>query len=109
MDAIAALRPSKVIPGHMEPGWHLDAEKDLAHTKRYLSVFAEKVTYAPAKPSVQELYGFFQKEFEQCKENLGFFLGHLSNQFGEGGQKWEENRHHAVDKRTAEGLNGYWF
>lgn len=109
LDAIAALRPTKVIPGHMEPGWDLDAEADLAHTKRYLSVFGEKVTYAPARPTVQELYDFFQKEFEQCKENLEFFLGHLSNQFGEGGQKWEENRHHAVDKRTTEGLNGYWF
>jgi len=25
--------------------------------------------------------------------NLDFFLGHLSNRFGKGGQVWEENRH----------------
>lgn len=109
LDVISGLKPTKITPGHIEPGWELDAEADLTHTKKYLSVFGQKVTYAPAKPQVQELYDFFQNEFNQCKENLDFFLGHLSNQFGEGGQVWEENKHHAVHKRTLEGLNGYWF
>ncbi|KAH1307148.1 hypothetical protein KXX11_004409 [Aspergillus fumigatus] len=106
---IAALQPVKVIPGHLEPGWELDAQADIAHTQKYLDLFAEKVTYAPTKPQVQELYDFFQGAFPQCQQNLDFFLGHLSNQFGEGGKVWEENRHHDVGKRTIEGLTGYWF
>lgn len=32
----------------------------------------------------------------QADRNLDFFLGHLSNNFGEGGEVWEENRHHNV-------------
>lgn len=109
LDVISSLNAIKVIPGHLELGWELDAQADLAHTKKYLSAFANKVTYAPSKPKVQELYEYFQNEFNQCKENLDFFLGHLSNQFGEGGQVWEENRHHAVDKRRIEDLNGFCF
>lgn len=106
---ISALNPAKLIPGHMEPGWELDTQADLDHTQKYLDLFGEKITYAPTKPQVQELYDCFRDMFPQCKENLGFFLGHLSNQFGEGGQVWEENRCHAVDKRTLKGLNGYLF
>ncbi|CBF75876.1 hypothetical protein AN3565.2 [Aspergillus nidulans FGSC A4] len=106
---IAALQPTKLIPGHMETGWELDAQEDLAHTQRYLDLFSEKVTHAPKKASVQELFDFFKGQFPQCTENLEFFLGHLSNQYGEGGQVWEENRHHNVGVRTVEGLNGYWF
>ncbi|KAF7114152.1 hypothetical protein CNMCM5793_007730 [Aspergillus hiratsukae] len=106
---ISALEPVKVIPGHLEPGWELDAKADIAHTQKYLDLFAEKVTYAPAKPQVQDLYDFFKDAFPQCQQNLDFFLGHLSNQFGEGGKVWEENRHHDVGKRTIEGLTGYWF
>ncbi|OJJ82712.1 MBL fold metallo-hydrolase [Aspergillus glaucus CBS 516.65] len=109
LDVISSLNPTKVIPGHLEPGWELDAQADLAHTKKYLSVFANKVTYASSKPKVKDLHECFQNEFKQCKENLDFFLGHLSNQFGEGGQVWEENRHHAVDKRSIENLNGFCF
>ncbi|KAF7177636.1 hypothetical protein CNMCM7691_005997 [Aspergillus felis] len=106
---ISALKPVKVIPGHLEPGWELDAEADIAHTQKYLDLFAEKVTYAPTKPQVQDLYDFFKNAFPQCQQNLDFFLGHLSNQFGEGGKIWEENRHHDVGKRTIEGLTGYLF
>ncbi|BDD62980.1 hypothetical protein MPDQ_002382 [Monascus purpureus] len=109
LDLITLLDPIKIIPGHLERGWELDAQADLAHTKKYLKLFAEKVTYAKTKPKVQDLFDFFKNEFPQCKENLDFFLGHLSNQYGEGGKVWEENRHHHVDKRTLEGLNGYWF
>ncbi|KAG2419182.1 hypothetical protein HFD88_003977 [Aspergillus terreus] len=90
---IEALQPKKLIPGHMEAGWELNAKEDLAHTKKYLDLFSQKITYAPKKASVHELFEFFKDEFPQCKENLDFFLGHLSNQYGEGGQ----------------GLNGYWF
>ncbi|KAL4814770.1 beta-lactamase-like protein [Aspergillus spinulosporus] len=106
---IAALQPTKLIPGHMETGWELDTQEDLAHTQRYLDLFSKKVTHAPKKASVQELFDFFKGQFPQCTENLEFFLGHLSNQYGEGGQVWEENRHHNVGARTEEGLNGYWF
>ncbi|KAL4982643.1 beta-lactamase-like protein [Aspergillus falconensis] len=106
---IAALQPTKLIPGHMEAGWELNAQDDLAHTQRYLDLFREKIAHAPKKASVQELFDFFKAQFPQCTENLEFFLGHLSNQYGEGGQVWEENRHHDVGARTVEGLNGYWF
>ncbi|CAI7616928.1 unnamed protein product [Penicillium viridicatum] len=109
LDLISALQPTKLIPGHMDSGWELDAQADLAHTKKYLDLFGEKVTYAPTQSQVQELYEYFQNAFPQCKENLHFFLGRLSNQFGEGGESWEENRHHALEKRTLERLNGYLF
>jgi hypothetical protein len=109
LELIGALEPTKLIPGHMESGWELNAKEDLAHTKKYLDLFSKKITYAPKKASVQELFDFFKNEFPQCKENLDFFLGHLSNQYGEGGQVWEENRHHNVGARTIEGLNGYYF
>lgn len=109
LELITALEPVKLIPGHMEIGWELDCQADLAHTKKYLGLFGEKVTYAPTKARVQELFDYFKNAFPQCEQNLEFFLGHLSNQFGEGGQVWEENRHHAVDKRTLKGLNGYLF
>lgn len=91
----------------MEAGWELDSLGDISHTRKYLDLFGNKVTYAPRKPQVQELYDYFRDAFPQCKENLDFFLGHLSNQFGEGGQIWEENRPYQVDKRTLRGLNGY--
>ncbi|KAJ5153645.1 uncharacterized protein N7500_009084 [Penicillium coprophilum] len=109
VDLISALEPVKLIPGHMESGWPLDTKADIFHTRKYLDLLGEKVIYASTKPQVRELYDNFQNAFPQCKKNLEFFLGHLSNQFGEGGQPWEENRHHAADKRTVEGLNGYLF
>ena len=47
--------------------------------------------------------------FLQADKNLDFFLGHLSNQFGEGGKVWEENRHHNVGARTKDDLEAYYF
>ncbi|KAK0921674.1 hypothetical protein LTR57_008471 [Friedmanniomyces endolithicus] len=103
------LRPEKVIPGHIEKGWELDAKADLAHARKYLQFFAEKVTYAKEKPGVDELYKTFKDAFPQADKNLDFFLGHLSNQFGEGGKVWEENKHHNVGARTKEQLEAYYF
>lgn len=54
-----------------------------------------------------QTYDTFKASFPACTANLDFFLGKLSNQFGAGGEKWEENRHHDIGSRTAEGLNGY--
>ncbi|GKZ84826.1 hypothetical protein AnigIFM56816_010381 [Aspergillus niger] len=113
LDMIDHLHPQKIIPGHMEEGWELDVKADLDHTRRYLRLFAEKVTYASGsgggKPSVQELYDTFREAFPECRENLDFFLGHMANRFGQGGKVWEENRHEDVGERTFEDLNGYWF
>ncbi|PYH91501.1 putative metallo-beta-lactamase domain protein [Aspergillus ellipticus CBS 707.79] len=109
LDLIERLQPEHIIPGHMEAGWELDAKADLAHTRRYLDLFAEKIAHAPAKMPVAELYGVFEREFPLCCENRDFFLGHMANQFGEGGTVWEENRHPDVRGRTGEGLNGYLF
>lgn len=109
------LHPEKVIPGHMEEGWELDVQADLDHTRRYLRLFAEKVTDSASrtssttKPSVQELYDTFREAFPQCRENLDFFLGYMANRFGEGGKVWVENRHQDVAERTFEELNGYWI
>ena len=64
------LRPEKVIPGHLENGWQPDAAADLAHMRKYLQFFAEKVTYAKQKPSVDELYKTFKDAFPQAGECL---------------------------------------
>ncbi|EXJ82822.1 hypothetical protein A1O3_06637 [Capronia epimyces CBS 606.96] len=109
LDLIEALQPTKIIAGHLESGWELDAKADLAYMRSYLDLFSQKITYAPKKATVEELYATFKNAFPQCDKNLDFFLGHLSNQFGEGGQVWEENRHHAVDQRKREQLEGFWF
>ncbi|GKZ22148.1 hypothetical protein AbraIFM66951_006999 [Aspergillus brasiliensis] len=115
LDMIDHLHPEKVIPGHMEEGWELDVQADLDHTRRYLRLFAEKVTDSASrtssttKPSVQELYDTFREAFPQCRENLDFFLGYMANRFGEGGKVWVENRHQDVAERTFEELNGYWI
>ncbi|KAK5113023.1 hypothetical protein LTR85_011045 [Meristemomyces frigidus] len=110
LDLIEALRPVKVIPGHIEAGWEPDAQADLAHNRKYLDLFAEKITNARSKPSVDELYQTFKKEaFKQADHNLDFFLGHLSNQFGAGGEVWEENKHRNVGARTKEHLEAYYF
>ncbi|KAK6439442.1 hypothetical protein LTR95_004349 [Oleoguttula sp. CCFEE 5521] len=109
LDLIEALKPEKVIAGHLENGWELDAKADLAHNRKYLDLFAEKITYAKKKPQVDELFQTFKDAFPDADQNLDFFLGHLSNQFGEGGKVWEENRHHNVSARTKEQLEAYYF
>lgn len=109
LDLIEALHPTKIIPGHIEPGWELDAKADLEHNRKYLDLFEEKITNASKKPSVQELFETFKNAFPQAEKNLDFFLGHLSNQFGEGGKIWEENRHHLIEERTKDELEAYWL
>ena len=85
---IEALGPTTIIAGHMEKGWEFDAKADLEYMHKYLDLFASKITNAPKKPTVDDLYQTFKSAFPQCEKNLDFFLGHLSNQFGEGGQIW---------------------
>ncbi|KAK3676981.1 hypothetical protein LTR78_003186 [Recurvomyces mirabilis] len=103
------LKPETVIPGHIEEGWEPDAKEDLMHMRKYLQFFGEKVTYANKKPSVDELFQTFKDAFPQADKNLDFFLGHLSNHYGEGGQVWEENRHHNAGARTKKQLEAYYF
>jgi glyoxylase-like metal-dependent hydrolase (beta-lactamase superfamily II) len=107
LQLIEALDPVKVIAGHIEAGADFDKEKDLEHMRKYLGVFEEKITNAKEKPQVQDLFDTFKAAFPHCTKNLDFFLGHLSNQFGEGGQKWEENRHHQVENRAKDSLEGF--
>ena len=109
LDLIDALNPTKIITGHIEQGWELNAKEDMAYMRKYLDLFSSKITNAKTKPTVDELYQTFQKAFPQCEKNLDFFLGHLSNQFGEGGKVWEENRHHDVGSRTRGQLEGWCF
>lgn len=108
LDTIELLGAEKIIPGHLEPGWQMDAAKDLAHTRQYLELFREKILdKAPQKPAVDEIYETFKDAFPEANRNLDFFLGNLSNRFGEGGKVWEENRHHQVDTRKKWDLEGY--
>ncbi|EXJ82169.1 hypothetical protein A1O1_08238 [Capronia coronata CBS 617.96] len=107
LQLIEALNPVKIITGHIEAGNDFDKEKDLAHMHKYLELFEEKITNAKQTPQVQELFETFKNSFPQCSKNLDFFLGHLSNQFGEGGEKWEENRKHQVENRTSDILEGF--
>ncbi|OMP86564.1 hypothetical protein BK809_0003734 [Diplodia seriata] len=107
LDLIESLRPTKLIPGHIERGWEPDAQKDLAHTRAYLRLFDDKIQRAPRKPSVDDIYATFRDAFPAADKNLDFFLGHLANQFGEGGVVWEENRHQRVGEKTREELEGW--
>lgn len=79
---IEGLDLEKIIPGHLESGWELDKEADLAHNRKYLDLFATKIAYAKKQPGVKEVYDTFEAAFPECKANLGFFLGKLSNQVG---------------------------
>ena len=108
---IEALKPETIIAGHIEDGWTFDAKKDMEHMHQYLDLFESKITPSQKsgkqKPAVDDLFKTFKEAFPQCEKNLDFFLGHLSNQFGEGGKVWEENRHHDVGSRTIETLEGW--
>lgn len=107
INLIDSLSPSKIIVGHLDAGWELDAQADLEHNRKYLALFRAKIAEAQKKPAVQEIYDTFKDAFPTADKNLDFFLGHLSNQFGEGGKIWEENRHQYVAARTAESLEGF--
>jgi hypothetical protein len=107
IELVESLAPEKIIVGHLEAGWDLDAKADLEHNRKYLALFQQKIMNARTKPSVEEIFNAFKNEFPKADKNLDFFLGHLSNQFGEGGKVWEENKHHNVAARTAESLEGY--
>ena len=66
LSLIEALKPVKVVTGHIEAGWELDAQADLAHNRKYLDLFAEKITNAKSKPGVDELYQVFKDAFPQA-------------------------------------------
>jgi hypothetical protein len=107
LDLIESLKPEKIIPGHLQAGWTLDAKADLEHNRKYLELFTEKISKTPKKPAVNDIFTTFKDAFPKADKNLEFFLGHLSNQFGEGGKIWEEIRYHNVAVRTKEGLEGF--
>jgi len=104
---IESLAPTKIIVGHMTPGWELDAAADLEHNKKYLALFQQKISNSKEKPAVDDIFNTFKDAFPQADKNIDFFLGHLSNRFGEGGKAWDENRLHNIGERTAETLEGF--
>lgn len=106
---IESLEPTKIIVGHLEEGWEMDAKADLEHNKKYLALFQQKIVDAKGKPTVEEIYNVFREGFPAADKNLDFFLGHLSNQFGDGGKIWEENKHHNVKARTSSDLEGFFI
>lgn len=65
LDLIEALAPTKIIAGHLEQGWELDAKADLAHNKKYLELFESKILRARKKPGVDEIYQTFRDAFPQ--------------------------------------------
>ena len=75
LDFIEALQPAKIIVGHIESGWDLDAKEDLAHMRKYLDLFSSKITNAPKKPTVDELYQTFESAFPQvsCVSRVSSF------------------------------------
>lgn len=107
LDLIESLQPETIIPGHTEEGWTLDAKADMAYCRKYLNLFGEKITHAKTQPKVQEIYDSFKESFPDATKNHEFFLGMVSNKYGEGGKKWEENMHHNVGARTTASLEGY--
>lgn len=107
LDLIESLKPERIIAGHLESGWEFDAKEDLAHNRKYLKLFREQITNAPQKPSVDHLFNTFKDAFPKADQNLDFFLGKMSNHFGEGGEIWAENRMHNVAARRPKDLEGY--
>lgn len=65
LDFIEALQPIKIIAGHIESGWELNPQEDLAYMRKYLDLFSSKITNAPKKPTVDELYQTFKTAFPQ--------------------------------------------
>ncbi|KAJ9658604.1 hypothetical protein H2198_003622 [Neophaeococcomyces mojaviensis] len=108
---IESLNPQNIIPGHIEQGWTPNAKEDMAHMHKYLDLFESKITRPSQeggkKPGVDDLFKTFKEAFPQCEKNLDFFLGKMSNAFGEGGEVWEENRMHDVKSRQKGVLEGF--
>ena len=72
LDLIVALLRSKVIPGRLGQGWEPDTKADLAHNRKNLDLFAEKITYGKQKPQVDELFQTSKAAFPQvCISNFG--------------------------------------
>lgn len=110
VDLIEGLDVERIIPGHLESaaGLDLDASADLEHNRKYLDLFATKITYAEKKPKPAEIEEAFKQAFAQCSvscgsprvlrtlaltallraqtSNDGFFLGFLGKCHGEGGE-----------------------
>lgn len=61
--SIEALQPRKIIPGHIESGWQIDAQADLMHCRKYLDLFSEKITNALKKPTVEDIFSTFKNAF----------------------------------------------
>ncbi|TNY20646.1 beta-lactamase [Rhodotorula diobovata] len=106
---IEGLEVETIIPGHLESasGLELDAEADMAHNRKYLDLFATKITYAERKHPIDDLYKGFRDAFPDCKANHDFFLGMLSKTYGEGGEPWKENAHHNISDRKTKDLEEF--
>ncbi|KAK2783409.1 hypothetical protein FQN52_009667 [Onygenales sp. PD_12] len=108
LDLIESLNPETIIPGHIDRGWALDVVADLGHTRSYLKLFGQKVTYAETQSSVDELYETFMKALLQTAKHTDYLVYHgLANQFGKGGKIWEENKQHNVAGRSQEEIEEY--
>lgn len=108
LDLVESLQPKKIIPGHLEAGWTLDAAADLAHNRKYLNLFSHTITHAAKRPNVDDLYQTFEEAFPQADRNRDFFLGHLADHYGvDGGQRENLHKQHNVEARTEEMLEGF--
>ncbi|GAA5841622.1 hypothetical protein JCM11251_004234 [Rhodosporidiobolus azoricus] len=107
LDLIEGLDVDLIVPGHAETEDFLDKEADLAYNRKYLELFATKITYAEKKPQIQEIVDTFKSSFPGPKNNLDFFLGKLGDCYGEGGPGWPENALHHVEDYTTGDLEGF--
>lgn len=75
---IEGLEVETIIPGHLESasGLELDAEADMAHNRKYLDLFATKITYAERKHPIDDLYKGFRDAFPECVPSLGCRCSH---------------------------------
>lgn len=67
LSVIEGLEVERIIPGHLESasGLELDAEADMAHNRKYLDMFATKITYAEKKSTIPDLRQAFAEAFPQ--------------------------------------------
>ncbi|GAA5913753.1 hypothetical protein JCM6882_002333 [Rhodosporidiobolus microsporus] len=107
LDLIEGLDVDLIIPGHAESDEFLDKAADLEYNRKYLELFATKITYAEKKPQVEEIVDTFKSAFPECKHNHGFFLGKLGDCYGEGGPGWPENALHQIGEYTTGDLEGF--
>jgi hypothetical protein len=72
LDFIEALQPTEIVTGHIESGWEMDPKEDMAYMRKYLDLFSSKITNAPEKATMEDLYQTFKTAFPQVSFRCTF-------------------------------------